>query len=132
MTREWKRILKFLASGLSAAAAEYLIFILLRMVLGDGLLVVCQSASFMCGFLVSFYLNRKWVFDSDGNRNKQLVSSLVLACINIVASSAIILLLVEHVNIDPRIAKVIVMGMVAAWNYIIYKSLIFKSKTDSV
>lgn len=122
------RVLRFLASGLSAAATEYLAFISLRTVLGDDMLIICQSLSFMCGFLVSFYLNRKWVFASSGSHNKELVSSLVLAGVNIVISSAIILLLVTRVDLDSRIAKVIVMGFVAVWNYVIYKTLIFKSQ----
>jgi putative flippase GtrA len=126
MKYDIKRITKFLISGLSAAALEYAVFLLLDMLLGNKLIIVCQSVSFMCGLCVSFILNRKWVFKSSGNKKAELIRYLILALTNLLLSNILIVSLVS-IRVTFWIAKIIVMAAIATWNYSIFQKFIFKS-----
>lgn len=123
-----QRFFRFLISGGSAAAIEYAMFIAMQLTLGEKSLFANQSLSFGCGLVVSFLLNRHWVFQSDGSAHGELLKYSIVAAINLAASNAIIFLLTGHANIHPLIAKFLVMGMVAAWNYLIFSRLVFSNK----
>ncbi|AWH20246.1 GtrA family protein [Stenotrophomonas sp. ZAC14D2_NAIMI4_6] len=121
-----QRLLRFLVAGGSAAAVEYAAFFALQFTFGPKWLLVNQSLSFSCGFVVSFLLNRHWVFRSDGNAGHELLKYGILAAINLAASNACIFLMVGPLGIHPLAAKILVMGMVAAWNYLIFSRLVFR------
>ncbi len=125
------RFVRFLLSGGSAAAAEYLVFIALQSALGSAWLVLSQSTSFACGFVVSFLMNRHWVFRSQGNWRSELARYGALAAINLVLGNLAMLLLVDHLHLHVLLAKFVVMGMIAAWNYLIFSRLVFKPTTGA-
>lgn len=125
------RIIRFLLSGGSAAAAEYVVFIALQGALGFAWLVLSQSTSFACGFVVSFLMNRHWVFRSQGNWRGELARYGALAAINLVLGNLTMLLLVDHLRMHVLLAKLVVMGMIAAWNYLIFSRLVFKPTTGA-
>lgn len=120
------RIFRFLLSGGSAAAAEYLSFLTLQACLGTGALLVSQSSSFACGLVVSFLLNRHWVFRSTGTWTRELARFSVLAAINLALGNIVISVLVVSAGLHPLVAKVGVMVMIAFWNYAIFSRLVFK------
>jgi putative flippase GtrA len=121
-----QRLLRFLISGGSAAAVEYAVFIALQMALSDKWLFANQSLSFGCGFVVSFLLNRHWVFQSHGHMGSELFKYGIVATLNLAAGNLAIFLLVGPADIHPLIAKFLVMGMIAAWNYLIFSRLVFR------
>jgi putative flippase GtrA len=120
------RLLRFLISGGSAAAVEYGAFIALQLSLGSRWLLLSQSLSFGCGFIVSFLLNRHWVFQSNGHLGSELIKYGTVAAINLCAGNLIIFLMVGRAGIHPLLAKFLIMGMIAAWNYLIFSRLVFK------
>jgi len=120
------RFLRFLFSGGSAAGAEYLVFLALLGWLGTGWLLPSQSISFGCGFLVSFLLNRAWVFQSSGDMRGELLKYSAVAIINLIFGNLAIAVMVTGLGLDALIAKFIVMVMVAAWNYVIFSRLVFR------
>ena len=120
------RLFKFLVSGGTAALVEYAAFLLLQAVQGPEKLVLSQSVSFGCGFVVSFLLNRSWVFRSEGGMGGELARYATLAVINLIASNIALGLLVNALHLPPPLAKFLDMGMVAVWNYVIFSRLVFK------
>lgn len=76
------QITRFLITGGLAFAAEYTCFMLLFYILEAGLLV-SNMISFATGLLISFSLNRLWVFNSKGSPKSQAVVYTVLAVINL-------------------------------------------------
>ncbi len=122
------RFLRFLISGGSAAAVEYAAFFILQITLGPDWLPASQSLSFACGFVVSFLLNRHWVFRSDGHMGRELMKYGTVAAMNLVLGSVAIVLMVGPAGIHPLIAKFLVMGMIAAWNYLIFSLLVFSKR----
>ncbi len=121
------RLIKFLVSGISAAAVEYVIFLCLHMIISDKFLIISQSVSFLCGFAVSFLLNKHWVFQSNGRTKQELFRYATLALINLILSNIFMWLLVVNVHILFWIAKFIVMIIIATWNYFIFQKLIFQN-----
>jgi len=121
-----QRVLRFLVSGGSAAAVEYAAFIALQFALGTAWLLASQSISFGCGFVVSFLLNRRWVFQSRGNAGGELAKYAVVAAVNLAAGNLLILLMVDRIGIHPLLAKFLIMGMIASWNYLIFSRLVFR------
>ena len=119
-----KRIVRFLVSGGSAAAVEFFVFMLLLGWIDSTL--VANSISFLCGLMVSFTLNRKWVFDSQARVQRQFIEYFILAIINMVLSGALVYLLVDIWELAPWAGKVLVMGIIACNNYILFSRFIFK------
>ncbi len=123
-----KKIAKFLVSGSTAALCEYLLFLALGHLVGtEGYgLIISQSLSFCAGLIVSFVLNKIWVFSAIGDTHKMFAKYVVLAAINLLLSNIALLLLSKI--IAAYIAKFIVMVFIAAWNYLLFSKIIFKSK----
>lgn len=120
--------LRFLIAGGSAAAVEYLAFLAMMLVPAFATLVALnQVVSYLFGFVVSFWLQRKWVYKSSGSIKNELGKYFVLALINLLLTAGVIILLVDYVAVDPLIAKIIVMVMVAVWNYVIFGKVIFRT-----
>jgi len=122
------RVVKFLISGGSAAFVEYIIFVCLSLYLGPTLIIISQTVSFLAGFAVSFILNKEWVFGSAGDTKKQLSKYCLLAGINLVLSNLALWIFIDQLDINHFIAKFIVMGMVALWNYALFARFIFKPR----
>ena len=123
------KILKFLLSGGLAAATEYSIFLLLSSL--EVGLVIANSLSFLSGLIVSFSLNRTLVFVSSGSIMKQFIAYFTLAIINLILSNVLVVYLTESQNLDQRLAKIVIMVLVAAWNYIIFGKLIFRNRSTN-
>lgn len=116
---------KYIITGLSAAVLEYGLFTLLTVLAGMRE-VTSHAASMSAGFILSFILNRQWSFKSQGNISRQLFLSCALFLINLCISSYVIYLLVEKAEIWDKLAKLLVMGMIMLWNFVIFKKVIYK------
>ncbi|ASR42562.1 hypothetical protein BEN78_03320 [Xanthomonas citri pv. mangiferaeindicae] len=124
------RLLRFLISGGSAAAVEYSVFFASHLFLGREWLLLSQSVSFACGFILSFLLNRHWVFRSSGIWGVELLRYGVLAVLNLMIGIVAISALVGPAGMLPLIAKFVVMAMIAAWNYLIFSKLVFRPEME--
>lgn len=116
--------------GTLAFVAEYISFFLL--ISATPQLLVAQSLSFLIGLAVSFHGNRSLTFNQSdsyklGGRS-QLWRYLLLALFNLLLTNVLIYSIVNHLVIDPVFAKLFVMGLVVAWNYLIFSKFIFKTK----
>lgn len=114
-------------SGVSAALVEYSAFI----VLFNGLnapIVLSNSLSFLCGLIVSFTLNKFWVFTINHSGFKQFTSYFALALVNLGLSNLFVLAATEGLNIAAPIAKFGAMAMIALWNYFLFGKLVFKQR----
>lgn len=121
----------YLIIGLMAFFTEYLSFT--AFTIASLPLVAAQSVSFLCGLLVSFVGNRKVTFnniqtDYVHGGVSQLWRYVTLALINFILSNIILYCLVNSLSAPPLVAKLIVMAMVVAWNYLVFSKLIFRTK----
>lgn len=124
------KVMKFLASGGVAAATEYVSFVLMQA--ASLSLLISQTGSFLCGFVVSFSLNRLWVFKSGNQLKQQIIRYSILAVINLVITNILMNIFINSLSINNLIAKIIMMAIVAVWNYLIFSKLIFNQKNKTL
>lgn len=122
------RPLKFLIAGGLAAATEFLSFVSLNSITDK--VLFSNTTSFLCGLVVSFALNKKWVFNIKGHGKSQFVKYAVVASANLILSNIIIGILVYNLNIAEGVSKVVVMAVIAAWNYLIFSKFIFNKAAN--
>ena len=125
-----KKVFKYLFIGFTAFFVDYCLFIFLNE-LTHLPIFYSNMIALLTGFLISFFGNRILVFGSDKTSRmkhgiyKQIFFYIVLLAINTVLSYLIIKSL-QSINIDAAIGKIISMVFIVAWNYILYKKIIFK------
>ena len=124
------RFVRFVASGGSAAAVEYSTFVVLQTSLGKGWLLFSQPISFAAGFIVSFLLNRSWVFRSSGTVHTELAKYSLMAIMNLIAGDLMIAVLTGAFHLNQFLSKLLVMTIIASWNYVLFSTLVFKPRTD--
>jgi len=123
--------IRFLTVGSLTFLTEYIVFYVLYVFLHWNLLVA-NSLSFAVGLSMSFMLNRKWAFKKQSYQRKfhhQAIIYIALALSNLVINNVIVAGL-KDIGIDPRIGKVLAIATIAVWNFVIYKLIIFREKTD--
>lgn len=125
------RPLRFLIAGGSAATIEFLVFAVLQHLQGKDWLFISQSLSFCAGLIVSFAFNRLWVFRSDDRWSRQFLKYGIVAAINLLLGNVAIALLVGPAHLDPFVAKVPVMAVIAAWNYVLFSKIIFRRSSQA-
>lgn len=88
-----------------------------------------STMGYLSGFLYNFPLNRHKVFrHSDKDKfslKAQLSMVFVLSFINLVVGSGIVHILVSQDILDISIAKALTTVLIALWNFLIFKFLIF-------
>jgi len=85
-----------------------------------------NAIAYVVVFWFNFLVNRIWSFKSKVNIFKQLGQYAVLFVFNLFATSALLWLLSDKIGIIPAISKVLVMGLVVCWNFVLYKKVIYK------
>jgi len=119
------RILKFLVSGTLAAFVEYVVFYTLVTLLYPNVIIIANIVSFLCGLLLSFTMNKVWVFNSKSIIKDVFFRYFAVAMINLVLGTLLIGFLVNSIGILPLISKVLVMLLIAANNFLIFSRFIF-------
>lgn len=121
----FKQFKKYIATGFMSFILEYLIFFM--MYTGFGVwYIISNTVAYVIVFWFNFLLNRFWSFKSRDNVKRQLIIYSVLFIYNIMATNGMLYFLFEIAGVVPLISKVLVMGMVVSWNFIIYKKVIYR------
>ena len=119
-------VVRFVLGGGITVLCEYVVFYILFVFFKWNLLIA-NSLSFVVGLGVSFLFNRLWAFRKDTFHLKthhQLAMYLVLAVTNLLFNNAIVAGL-QDLGLDPRFGKIIAIILIAVWNFIIYRKVIF-------
>lgn len=118
------QFIRYASVGLLAAVVEYGLTIALTELSGVWYLL-SGSAGYAAGFVISFTLNRVWSFKSKGRLTRQLALYASLFMINLIVSNALLYLLTTVAGLVYFISKLLVMGMVVLWNFVLYKKIIY-------
>lgn len=125
-----KQVAKFLVGGLLTVAVDYLTFTVL--VLFDVSLVIASIASFLAGFVVSFSINKLWVFGAKKESQRhstrlQMTLYVALLFFNM-AFTYYFIFFAEKLGVSVFIGKACTILLITAWNFVLYKKVIFKLK----
>lgn len=121
--------LRYIVVGGTAFILEYGSFLGLYYLLNMQI-VPSNAASFLFGLSVSFYLNKFWAFKSDKHllsKYSQVVIYGVIAAFNVVVSSIGASLLVRNLDVPAFIAKVLLIMLIAIWNFLLFHFLLFRT-----
>lgn len=118
------QLMKYLTSGTLSFLLDYIFFYILLGVFKTW--YIPSNASMIVGFATSFFLNRVWSFDSKDNILKQLLLYTALFLFNLGAHNVLMYLLSDILYISPLISKAVVMGTIAAWNFVVFKKVVYR------
>lgn len=118
----------YILAGGAAFAADYIGLLVLYRIF-DISLPVATTVGFIAGLLVSFLLNKYWVFSGSARGGKALAAQgsmyLALVAFNLLATNAIIYGL-NTFQIGPEFSKPLTTALITVWNFYLYKTAIFR------
>ncbi len=118
--------LRFLTIGTLAFAVDYGVFALaVRYMNSDSGYLLRHSLSSGLGFMLSFTLNRIWVFRSKEKLLFQLLKYSFLFGVNLALSNALLYMLIHTLEINPHLSKLGVVLFITVWNFVIYKVIVY-------
>ena len=85
-----------------------------------------NTIAYVVVFWLNFLLNRFWAFNSKEDFKKQIVLYGILFMFNLMVSDGMVYWLHISLKIHELIAKVLAVGLVVSWNFILYKKVIYK------
>lgn len=123
----YKRLVKYVISGGTAAATDLFLLFFLYDVLEINV-IISATLAFVAAFFVSFFLQKFWTFrDNSKDKIKQQMGVyFAVGAVNTVINAWAMDLLVNSWHVWYLLAQVIVSGLIALYSFIIYKFLIFK------
>jgi len=120
--------LRYVLSGGLSVVIEYISFLLLILFTP---LLVANSISFVIGIGSGFVFHKLWSFAGNHSLKTahQVLAYCLVAAFNFLATNFIISFLVYSISLAPALAKIITMAVVAAWTYVLFNKLVFRSES---
>jgi putative flippase GtrA len=126
-----KRLIHYLVAGGTAFVVEYGSFLVFYYGLHMSA-VIANTISFILGLATSFTLNRFWVFGHKKQNRRvshQLSIYAIVGGANLLITDTAIHYMV-HAGIPAFIDKILLVMLVACWNFVIFKKFIFAHKPE--
>lgn len=124
---------RYVIVGLLSVGVDYSVLLLAYHLLSMDL-ALSATVGFLVGLLVNFLLNKFWAFNASHSARqtaKQATMVTLLVVFNLTITNIVVVYLNEW-HIGPEVSKILTTGMITAWNYILYKKLIFKEPAPVV
>ncbi len=123
--RSLGQFIRYLITGFSTFGIEYLIFYSMFVMMGVSELIA-NSVSIAIVFWFNYLVNRFWSFKSKEKITKQVMQYGVLFFVNIGVSNLFMYYASTLLGVSPLISKAIIMVFIVAWNFVLYKTVIYK------
>ena len=121
-------MLRWVLVGVTTAVIDYLIFITLYGPIDSVFIANLISASIATS--LNYFTHHRWTFKSDQNHSRSGVMYLVNITFWWLISTSIIKALIV-LGIDPKIAKMVPILLIAPINYFVLNKIVFKEKTKN-
>ena len=117
-----KVVMKFATVGLINTLFSYMLFLFLFYI---GVNYIYSSIiSYVSAVILSFFLNKNWVFSSDRNSKESLLSKFILINIfSLICNTLTIYSLHEKMGLLVELSQICAVGVVMLINFIMYKKL---------
>ena len=122
-------MLRWVLVGLTTTVIDYLIFITLYGPINSVFAVNLISSSVATS--LNYFTHHRWTFKSDQNHSRSGVKYLVNLTFWWLISTSIIKALIV-LSIDPKIAKLVPILLIAPINYFVLNKIVFKKKTKNL
>ena len=87
-----------------------------------------NTVAWICSVLFAFITNRNIVFQSTGNKLKELFLFFGARIVSLLFDNALIFILIEKLMLNNILSKIIVNVFVVIINYILSKLIVFKKE----
>ena len=118
-------MVRWVLVGVTTTVIDYFIFIILYGPINSVFVVNLISSTVATS--LNYYIHHRWTFKSDQNHSRSGVKYLVNLTFWWLVSTSIIKALIV-LNIDPRVAKLAPILLIAPINYFVLNKIIFKKK----
>ncbi len=118
------QFIKYAIAGSATFVIDYGIFFILH-TLNDIFYLYASALSQISALLFNFTVQKKWTFASSGNTSKQLLRYTFLQVWNYGFSLLALFILVDIIEIQTLIAKLLTVGIIVSWNFLAYKFLVY-------
>ena len=119
-------MLRWVLVGVTTTVIDYLIFITLYGPIDSVFIANLISASIATS--LNYFTHHRWTFKSDQNHSRSGFKYLVNLTFWWLISTSIIKALIV-LSIDPKIAKLVPILLIAPINYFVLNKIVFKKKT---
>ena len=119
-------MLRWVLVGVTTTLIDYLIFITVYGAIKSVFIANLISASIATS--LNYFTHHRWTFKSDQNHSRSGVKYLVNLTFWWLVSTSIIKALIVF-SIDPKIAKLVPILLIAPINYFVLNKIVFKKKT---
>ena len=119
-------MLRWVLVGVTTTVIDYLIFITLYGPINS--VFVANLISSAVATSLNYFTHHRWTFKSDQNHSRSGVKYLVNLAFWWLVSTSIIKALIV-LTIDPKIAKLVPILLIAPINYFVLTKIVFKKKT---
>lgn len=126
--RLWVQLIRYFFVGGTSTLVHLGIFTLLSKVFGLHYLWVAQPIGFCFGLMVNYSIAIHFVFPNRSVANvwKERFLYFLTALMGFVIDSILLFLLVDKLDLDPSLSKVISAGITFIWNFFSKKLFLFK------
>ena len=119
-------MLRWVLVGVTTTLIDYLIFITVYGAIKSVFIANLISASIATS--LNYFTHHRWTFKSDQNHSKSGIKYLLNLTFWWLISTSIIKALIV-LSIDPKIAKLVPILLIAPINYFVLNKIVFKKKT---
>ena len=121
-------MLRWVLVGVTTTVIDYLIFITLYGPINSVFVVNLISSAVATS--LNYFTHHRWTFKSDQNHSRSGVKYLVNLAFWWLVSTSIIKALIV-LSIEPKIAKLVPILLIAPINYFVLNKIVFKKKTKN-
>lgn len=118
-----RQLVLYLLTGCTGAVVEFGSYLLM---LRNGMWYITASAiAFVFAYITVFLMHKYIVFKRPESFLKHLWRHASVEGLNLVLSTILLYIMVEKMHFSEEWAKFLTMGLAAAWNFLLYKFLVF-------
>lgn len=127
--KKYKEIINYLIVGVCTTVVSIVSYNLFRFVFENYLL--CTVLSWIVSVIFAYITNRKFVFDSKEIKVfLEFIKFVGARILSLLSEIICMFIMVDLININDRISKIIVQFIIVVLNYVFSKIFVFRKKKD--
>lgn len=121
-----KETILYLIFGVLTTVINIIVFSIMELLTTN--LLFNNTVAWICSVLFAFITNRNIVFQSTGNKLKELCLFFGARIVSLLFDNLLIFILIEKLMLNNILSKIIVNVFVVVINYILSKLIVFKKE----
>lgn len=124
LVRKYDEIIRYIIAGILTTIVSIASYNLLRNINID--YKICTILSWILAVIFAYFINKLFVFKSKKNNIKEFINFILARLLSLFIEFIFMIIMVDLISINDRIAKLIVQFIVLVLNYVFSKFFVFK------